>query len=427
MPGKLNGLLVVISLCLGTVLLTAPSADAATFNVKAFGAKGDGVTDDQVAIQNALNAASSSPGSLVIFPVGNYLHSGELTGTSIGLQGVGATLTATTGLQTLRLTGNKVSVSNLKFNTQVTNTDELTVFIDSANGFTVHNLVINGNVGIKPISSILVDNGTNGTVSGCDLFLNGSPSSAGITVVDSSTVLVSQNLVTGAGTGVEAVSSSNINCAANKTATGAGGIIGVGVTTMAVTNSLVTNLSSGAQGITLVNSTNLTVSDNRIMGNNTVNVNSEGIESVGNTNVLIKANNIQSCGILSVGDSAVQILGNSIFAAMTGVECVGDANLYVQVNQIANCQGSAIAAVGISQTLSISQNIMRDCGLTGAFMGGAAAVVFVDSPPATSIPITSNLYTGSVKNLSFFIDCTQASPPALLAGNKTNTLLPSTP
>lgn len=37
-------------------------------NVKSFGAKGDGVTDDTVAIQNALNS-----GRYVILPSGTYL------------------------------------------------------------------------------------------------------------------------------------------------------------------------------------------------------------------------------------------------------------------------------------------------------------------------------------------------------------------
>lgn len=42
-------------------------------NVKWFGAKGDGVTDDTLAIQNAIDALSTTGGGTVIVPAGNYM------------------------------------------------------------------------------------------------------------------------------------------------------------------------------------------------------------------------------------------------------------------------------------------------------------------------------------------------------------------
>jgi polygalacturonase len=42
------------------------------FNVKDFGAKGDGKTNDGTAIQDAINAANKVPGSTVYFPAGSY-------------------------------------------------------------------------------------------------------------------------------------------------------------------------------------------------------------------------------------------------------------------------------------------------------------------------------------------------------------------
>lgn len=43
-----------------------------TYNVKDFGAKGDGTTDDQPAIQAAINAAAAGGGGVVTLPVGTY-------------------------------------------------------------------------------------------------------------------------------------------------------------------------------------------------------------------------------------------------------------------------------------------------------------------------------------------------------------------
>lgn len=45
------------------------------FNVKDYGAKGDGVTDDEAAIQSALDAARASPWSTIYLPAGAYLVS----------------------------------------------------------------------------------------------------------------------------------------------------------------------------------------------------------------------------------------------------------------------------------------------------------------------------------------------------------------
>lgn len=49
------------------------------FNVKAFGAKGDGTTGDTAAIQAAITAASVAGGGVVYFPPGSYLINSGLT------------------------------------------------------------------------------------------------------------------------------------------------------------------------------------------------------------------------------------------------------------------------------------------------------------------------------------------------------------
>ena len=57
----------------------------AVFNVKNYGAKGDGITNDAVAIQNAIYAADKVDGSTVYFPTGTYaVQSPDGWGLSLG-------------------------------------------------------------------------------------------------------------------------------------------------------------------------------------------------------------------------------------------------------------------------------------------------------------------------------------------------------
>ena len=55
-----------------------PSASGLHFNVRDFGAKGDGATDDTAAFQKALETAGHAGGGIVFVPTGNYLIKGHL-------------------------------------------------------------------------------------------------------------------------------------------------------------------------------------------------------------------------------------------------------------------------------------------------------------------------------------------------------------
>jgi hypothetical protein len=61
-----------------TAELASQLAQIAAYNVKQYGAKGDGVTDDTTAIQNSINAANSAGGGTVFFPNGTYLVSATI-------------------------------------------------------------------------------------------------------------------------------------------------------------------------------------------------------------------------------------------------------------------------------------------------------------------------------------------------------------
>ncbi len=73
---------------------TSYSANTPEFNVKEYGAKGDGVTDDRSAIQSAIDAASAQNG-IVLFPASSssYKISNYLTlKSNVTLSGYGATI-----------------------------------------------------------------------------------------------------------------------------------------------------------------------------------------------------------------------------------------------------------------------------------------------------------------------------------------------
>jgi parallel beta-helix repeat protein len=109
----------------------APGASSATIaqppnsiNVKDFGATGNGTTDDQAALQAALNAAAAQ-GKSVYIPPGTYNHSGVLTANGVAVSGAGAgtSLVATNPSEEAIKLGSNSSLSNLETSTSAGNRD----------------------------------------------------------------------------------------------------------------------------------------------------------------------------------------------------------------------------------------------------------------------------------------------------------------
>ncbi len=93
----------------------ATSPDGEMFDVKVFGAKGDGTTDDTKSIQDAINAATA--GGTVYFPSGTYVVSGlTVSSTGIILRGPGTIKAkAKVDAVTLRISGDSNKVLDLIF------------------------------------------------------------------------------------------------------------------------------------------------------------------------------------------------------------------------------------------------------------------------------------------------------------------------
>ncbi|MBM3881869.1 MAG: hypothetical protein FJ387_19445 [Verrucomicrobia bacterium] len=84
------------------VLAGAPSSPpaASAFNVRDFGARGDGATDDTAAVQKALDAAAQAGGGVVWAPRGNYWFGGTLNvPAAVTLRGVWESVPAHNGIR----------------------------------------------------------------------------------------------------------------------------------------------------------------------------------------------------------------------------------------------------------------------------------------------------------------------------------------
>jgi hypothetical protein len=89
----------ILGSCLALLLpATLPAAES--FNVREFGAKGDGTTDDTAAFQKAMDAAAQAGGGTVQAPRGNYFFAGHLKlPAAVTLEGIWKSVPAHNGIR----------------------------------------------------------------------------------------------------------------------------------------------------------------------------------------------------------------------------------------------------------------------------------------------------------------------------------------
>lgn len=156
-----------------TVTQASGTQPANSLNVKDFGVEGNGVADDQVGLQKAMDAAKTQ-GKTLWMPEGTYNHSGVLTADGVSIQGAGpgSELHATNPDQAaIKLTGNSPSISNIK--TTVSSHDRSSQ---------------------PDASAILVQNADNAVVTNCTAI---GASANGIRLDCASNALITHNLVSG--------------------------------------------------------------------------------------------------------------------------------------------------------------------------------------------------------------------------------------
>lgn len=140
-----------------------------SFNVKDFGATGDGVTDDTAAIQLAFNALVSYANRSLYFPPGDYLISDTITPPSplMAVQIIGAS-----GYDGIRGPINDSLRTRLKW-IGATNATKAMIKFDQANGVVWRGISLNCNYragyGLQFMSSTLVDPSVKNIVENCSV------------------------------------------------------------------------------------------------------------------------------------------------------------------------------------------------------------------------------------------------------------------
>lgn len=390
------------------------SAHAQTLDVHAFGAKGDGTTDDTASIQSALNAAAQGGGGVVLLPAGTYLTSnsllvpskthmkGEARGRTVIVSPAGdypgRTVNGAQVYATIAMVGvdsAKVSDLTVDHRTYGTTANGVALLPDGASytGTVTTNSVVQ-NVEVLGYSShqYLIWNlrGARNKILGN--FLDGGvPDSStipeeGIELFGAQSVLVTGNTVRNVGNNAIYISAGSdvpgstlrdVIVTDNQVENARVGIyLSVGAydaTQISIKNNNVSN--TWTSGIALTAGV-ATVKDVDISGNNIVNTVNEGIRLLGtsggtysnlkaNDNVIDNVTGPNGFGIIANGLSNTSINHNSIKNTVYGLYVTGNAsNIDIAGNRVEEQTKNAVF-VGAAANVGISANHFRNYDKAG--------------------------------------------------------------
>jgi polygalacturonase len=346
---------------------TPPVQAPPTVNVRAYGAMGDGTTDDTAAIQNAIAAAKAS-GEKVLFPAGTYLHTNVLTANGVGLVGVGGAsvlLANNPAASAVILSGMSPSIQNLVINSapagsgsfaQGTNTTTLAVV--AAQNFVVQGItVLQG----QSRPGAYLQQSSIGQVTSVSFNGSGLGNDIGIVVDGCANTSLMGNSIMNESTGIRM---------------GAGTFISYSIA--AIGNSI----SASTLGIQTSNTSSMYLAQNSIQVSGTTTAQAIGIAPTC-TGYTVTGN------VTSGGLQAIQVIAG---ATSSGV---------ISQNIFRNCAGSGAvlnvtAAGGSVQFIS---NQFGECGLTTV----APVINASTTGGPDAIVVFSNLYQGHVNNLNYYI------------------------
>lgn len=305
-----------------------------------FGAVGDGITNNQTAIQNAFNYASAH-GEAVYIPPGSFAYSGTITANGIAVYGAGSSSILKpqdVANESLILTGSGGSISNLQMvssaTTRLTTPWSAMIWADKASNYTIQNVLING----SSSGGIFNDGSTNGQI--LNNTVQGTLADS-ITAIDGSSFLTIQgNRVVNAGDdGISVVSYSDQPIDHDIT----------------IQNNTVLNNLSG-RGITTVGGNNVQIIGNHVEGGPAGVANIYiGAESQwatqGVNNVVVTGNTLINGGGApsGTGQGAITIFNNE-----AGTYTV--AGVTISGNQIVNPLNNAVQYVGNGIETGVAQN-----------------------------------------------------------------------
>lgn len=366
------------------------------YDITAYGAKGDGQTDDTLAIQKAINAAAAAGGGQVVVPEGTWLVSdGNSDGAALKLLS-GVTLVGSgLGGSTLKLADGSQGDLSL-----------VAVGSSSATDVGVSNLQLDGNSA-----------NTQGSVTG--LSLQGSNLRVdGVTVHDAS------------GTGFSAIHGATGLYLSNNTAlrNGLDGFALSDLTGATVQDNRA--LNNGRNGLdVVVGGQPLTLADNDSVGNggDGIYLHRDGKAGNGFVNVISGevadngADGIRVRGVEYGGVNHVQVHGNGSSA----VELQGSSHINVASNTIyGNAQAASVAEITVrgQEAQAADKNFIYDNLITG----GAAATYGIAEIDPSGGQVSGTLAFGNVINHTTQGDLLVQSPGSQVNNNPAGLVLQGT-
>ena len=397
-------------------------------DVRAYGAKGDGVTDDTTAIQNAINGASV--GMEVFFPAGTYKIITALTISTnfITIKSNGAILSVIGAIKGFNISGNNVTINNLTITgdntndsfgiyssgarTRVTNCKisevEKCIEFDGADAIAQNNILSQSTLAVSTdyMYGILVYNTDGALIQGnkitMPIYTTGTVYPTGITSQNLATSIkynriIDNHIYNGFDSiltrGPYAIISNNICDSAIEA-----GIIadGSGITTSSRTIIANNILNSCARtGIfVLGESYGFTIIGNSLYncGTSEVGTKSSAILFTGQSNNIVSASSIigntVEGGVFGINIESnsgytleqISVIGNSVInCTNSGIIVTRSSNIAILGNNVYNCtiRGIRIAS-SESSGIFIDGNILKNNGVQISFGVGAVATIGIN-------------------------------------------------